>query len=59
MVDNCTNNIAREAQAKLVYNLKNYFLKAIHQDMTTSREERHQKFYLNRTYTNYDVVRYP
>lgn len=59
MVDNCTNNIAGETQVKLVYNLKNYFLKAIHhQSITSSREEIHQKLYLNRSYTNYDVVRY-
>lgn len=52
MVDNFTNNIAREAQAKIVYNLKKYILKAInHQDMTTSREDRDLKFYLNRTYS--------
>lgn len=52
MVDNFRNNIAREAQAKIVYNLKIYFLKPInHWDMTTSREDRDLKFYLNRTYS--------
>lgn len=59
MVNNCTNTIARKAQVKLVYNLKKYFLKAIyHQDMTSSKEEIHQKLYLYMSHTKYDVVKY-